>query len=843
MKFLYSWIKEYAPSTKLLPEEAAKLLTFKSFEVESVEKIGNKDAILHIDILPNRSHDALSHLGIARELALVNGFGVLRAKIPKYPLKESKQKTKDVLEVEVLTRACPRYVARVMKGVKVGPSPKWLKEKIEILGLNSINNLVDATNYVMLAIGQPLHVFDFDKLQNSAPDKKKIIVRFARKGEKIETLDDKTYELNDQMLVISDLKNSQAIAGIKGGKAAGISLKTKNIVIESANFESVSIRNTSRALGLRTDASMRFEAGLDPALADQAIDLVAGLIQKIAGGEVLQGQIVSGHWAQRIVFVSVVVEKVQKLIGCDISEEEIIKILQNIGCEVRKINLEKRLKEIIKPLIGKSYKYGASATLDAPNQFDCSSFTLYVFRKLGIEIPRISIDQRFFGQEIDKNDLRSGDLVFQKGSRPHFSEKMKDGVGHVGIYLGNNKVAHASGDFKKVVIGNLKDWFGTGTKSFRGAVRILHDNDLLLVKTPSFRRDLILAEDLIEEVARLYGLENIQEIMPRVSLALPLENSERDWNLFAKNILFNNGFFEVKNYSFIGEKEKNIISARPENTGDRNFFIELANPVSPELKYLRPTLVFGFLKNIALNYLFSKRLLFFESGNTFYKLDKKSSKLSEARRVEKNILGGALCVQKTKDDKEAFYELKGILADLLSKMGIDDFWLDDSDPQIIPNLNNIFHPLRKAEIKIGETSIGYLGEIEQFLLKKYDILGRVAIFEMDFKKLSEIASAEREYINISKYPSVIRDISLVVPSRTKIDDVQSLIENVGGDLLFDSDLFDIYEGENLEEDKKSLAFHLIFQSPKRTLKDEEVDKVMNDIILILEKEGFEVRKA
>ncbi|MEK7120319.1 MAG: phenylalanine--tRNA ligase beta subunit-related protein, partial [Patescibacteria group bacterium] len=565
--------------------------------------------------------------------------------------------------------------------------------------------------------------------------------RFARKGEKIETLDDKTYELNDQMMVIADLKNPQAIAGIKGGKAAGVSIKTKNIVIESANFEGTPIRKTSRALGLRTDASVRFEAGLDPALANQAMELVVGLIQKIAGGEVLQGQVIGGHWVERPVFVSVAVEKIQKLIGCVISEKETVKILQNIGCEIKKINFEKKLNEIIKPLLGKPYKYGASATLDAPNQFDCSGFTSYVFRKLGVEIPRVSIDQRFFGKEIDKDDLCTGDLVFQKGGKPHFSEKIKEGVGHVGIYIGGGKVAHASGQAKKVVVGSLKEWFGNGEKSFRGAARILHDKDLLLVKIPSWRRDLILAEDLVEEVARLYGLENIKEIMPHVSLALPLENPERDWNLLAKSVLFNNGFSEVKNYSFIGEKEKNILPPHPESSvlkdergqyhleknlqknsdlcagcgglSDGNFFIELANPANPELKYLRPTLVFGFLKNIALNYLFSKRLLFFESGNTFYKLDEKSSKTHHA---EKNILGGAICIQKSKDDKEAFYELKGFLADLLSKMGIDDFWLDDANPQIVPNLNSVFHPLRKAEIKIGETSVGYTGEIDQSLL-------------------------------------------------------------------------------------------------------------------------------
>lgn len=817
MKFLYSWIKEYAPTT-LSAAQAAELLTRKSFEVESVEKIKGQDALLYIDILPNRSHDALSHLGVARELAAVSGQGVSKIKSPQYPFKESRKKTSEVLEVEVRTEACRRYCARVIRGVKVGPSPRWLQERLENLGINSINNLVDATNYVMLAMGQPLHVFDWEKLSGTSSGKKKIVVRLAQKNEKITTLDEKEYTLNDQTVVIADAKSAQAIAGIKGGSVAGISAQTKDIVIESANFEAAFIRRASRALNLRTDASVRFEADIDPALTNLALEVVTGLIQKLAGGEVLSGQVVSGHWKDRKNLVSASVEMIQRLIGEEISEKEIIRLLQNIGCNVQKVNLEKILHKTVTSLAGKPYKYGASATREAPNAFDCSSLTLYVFRALGIEIPRISKYQRFAGASVKQEDLEVGDLVFRRGKTEDF--------GHVGIYVGGGKITHADQVQGKVITETIKKFFQNGKLKWQGATRVIKDNEVLLITIPHWRRDIVLPQDVVEEVLRLWGLDRVSEKMPLAVLQPAEQDEVRLWLDEAENILADSGFYEVKNYSFIGEREKALLA--------EGALIELANPVSPEIKYLRPTLFFGLLQNISINYLLEKRVVLFEQGKIFSYSDR-------GMAAERLFLGSALFLNKSASSADVFYELKGSLENIMDKLGIDDFWLDDAD--VHPVVGDVlWHPVRRAWVKIGDEVIGVAGEANPLVLKQYDIPQRVALFEMDFEKVATLASAEREYGPIPKFPSAIRDIAVAVGKDEKIDTVQELIEDVGGSLLLDSDLFDIYEGENMEPGKKSLAFHLIFQSAEKTLTDTEVDGMVRRIITALEKNGWEVRK-
>lgn len=287
MKFSYNWLKEFVP-IKGSPNNLAEFLTLRAFEVEGVEKKGS-DAVLDIKLLPNRVADAAGHRGMAREIATLQG---LRIRNKELGIKEDKkQRARDILEVKIENAEdCPRYTARAMTDIRVGPSPAWLRERIEICGLQSINNIVDATNYVMLESGQPLHAFDFEKLAGTG-DKKTIVVRRARAHEGIETLDGKTYMLTPDILLITDGAEPLAIAGIKGGMASGITHETKTIVIESANFNQIRVRAASQALKLKTDASYRFEHGMDPNETLRAVDAASALIQKIAGGVILSGAI------------------------------------------------------------------------------------------------------------------------------------------------------------------------------------------------------------------------------------------------------------------------------------------------------------------------------------------------------------------------------------------------------------------------------------------------------------------------------------------------------------------------------------------------------------------------
>jgi phenylalanyl-tRNA synthetase beta chain len=322
MKFSYNLLKKYI-DIKLTPEELAEVLSAKTAEVEQIDKVGG-DSIMEVKILYNRG-DLLSHYGMAREITALTGD---KLKSPDLNYKETKEKTSDLIKVEIENpELCPRYTAQIIKNVKIGESPKWLKDTLVSLGLKSINNIVDVTNYVMLEMGQPLHAFDYDRVAGH-----KIIVRNARQGEKIATLDEaKTeYELGPNTLVIADQEKPLAIAGIKGGYGSEITDSTRTIVLESANFDRTNIRRTSVKLGLRTDASIRFSYGLDPNLAGYAIYRTAKLIQELAGGEITKGNVTVYPREIKPWKISVKKSYINSLIGATIPEKEINKILSRI---------------------------------------------------------------------------------------------------------------------------------------------------------------------------------------------------------------------------------------------------------------------------------------------------------------------------------------------------------------------------------------------------------------------------------------------------------------------------------------------------------------------------------
>ncbi len=326
MKFSYNWLQSIIIKKLPNPKELADIITIRFFEVESVEKLKD-DWIIDIDVLPNRAGDCLSHIGVAKEIAII-----LNSKIRKeaLKLKEVSRNAKDLVSVEVLDSLnCNRYTARVMINISVAESPKWIKERLESCGIQSINNVVDIANYVMLEMGQPLHIFDLDKLSN-----KEIVVRMSKAGEKITTLDNNNFVLNKNILLITDNKDPLAIAGIKGGKKAEIDLKTKNIVIESANFNRTSIRKASAQLKLRTDASLRFEHGLDPNMTNIAIDRTAQMIQEICSGQIAKGIIDIYPNKNKPKKIDLNLTKVQKVLGITIKADKIKKIINDLDLKI-----------------------------------------------------------------------------------------------------------------------------------------------------------------------------------------------------------------------------------------------------------------------------------------------------------------------------------------------------------------------------------------------------------------------------------------------------------------------------------------------------------------------------
>ncbi|MFZ3074517.1 MAG: phenylalanine--tRNA ligase subunit beta [Minisyncoccales bacterium] len=336
MLFSYNWLQSFFEKKLPEPKVLADLIIRHSFEVEAIRKKG-KDAIFDISILSNRP-DCFAHIGIAREIGAILGRKLILPKTKADKMKNAIA-AKTLADVKIENpEACRRYTAMIVSGVKIGPSPKWMRERLEACGMRAINNVVDATNYVLLETGQPLHAFDWDKLQNSGSKTKakKIIVRFARNGETIDALTGKKYELDSKTLVISDETGPLAVAGIKGGRRAEISEKTVAIVIESANFDRRSVRAASRRLGLQTDASLRFEHDLDPAQTAEVARRAAELIAQISGGQVLAGAVDCYPAPAKPKKIILEMENAEKLLGIQLQTARVKKILESLGFSVRK---------------------------------------------------------------------------------------------------------------------------------------------------------------------------------------------------------------------------------------------------------------------------------------------------------------------------------------------------------------------------------------------------------------------------------------------------------------------------------------------------------------------------
>jgi len=695
MKISYNWLKEYVKSLPK-PEKLADLLTMHSFEVENIEKIG-KDYVLDIDILPNRAHDCLSHIGVARECSALLNYKWAKPsqayQITRPKLKENIKKVGEFVKVEVKdTQACPRYTARVIANIKVGPSPEWLKQRLKALGQKSINNIVDATNYVMFETGQPLHTFDYEKIEG-----KTIIVRKAKKGEKITTLDGEKCNLDNNILIIADSRNPLALAGVKGSKKAEITNKTKTIVLESANFDIHAVRNTLRKTGIRTESSLRFEHGLDPNLASQAIDKLAELISEISEGQVAKGMV--DIYPKKVLpqKIKLNLEKVESILGVKVSRQQVIKSLKSLGFEI--------------------------------------------------------------------------------------------------------------------------------------------DNSLK-VMVPTFRQDIKIEEDLIEEIARLIGYNNIFAQAPLGLLGITKSDEVFSVNNKIKTIFEGFGFGEVYNFSFVGENDLKKLGIKSKD------YLELENPLSLDLKYLRRDLLINLLKNVKNNlksFAGKEGIKIFEIGKIYRPTHKASGdKLSVG---EEKMLAGLIAVQNEREKGERFYEIKGAIDSLFNKLGVTDHWYDDfqATPEWTEEI--FWQKTGTAEVKVGNQEIGFIGEINPKILNKLNLKGIVVAFNLNFEKILKLAREELIYQPPSPYPAAVRDLAVLVYRGDKVADVLNVINDAGGELVRDVDLFDMYEGEEIPKAKKSLAFHIVYQSYEKTLKDSEVDKIQKRIIRTLEsRRGWEVRK-
>ena len=675
------------------------ILSKKAKIGEPVSKyLGAGDTIIEIKVLPDRAHDALSHVGVAREIAVLEGkkFSAKggSASGGDYDfdgLRLSNKKSK-MLSVKIKDKKlCPRYIGAVMTGLEVKPSPEWMQERLRVCGINAINNIVDATNYVMLELGQPLHAFDLEKITNyklqitqpkadppmaeNKPQiskyKTQIVVRKAKDKEKVTLLDENEIDLTENDLLITNGETPLALAGIMGGKNSGIIDDTKTIVLEAASFNATNIRRTRTRLGVRSESSDRFEKDLDPNLAKKAMVRLIEILEHTAGAK-LEG--ITDVYLSKVKpwKIKLDLDYANSLLGENISVKAVAKILASLGFKVS----------------------------------------------------------------------------------------------------GNEKVK--------------------------------------TVEVPTFRIDARTQEDLIEEIGRVWGYEKI-EARPLVEAIEPAKvNEQVFFERRIKDILAGLGFDEVYNYSFYSRRDA-------ENCGFIDIkHYELANPMNPEQELVRVNLVPNILKNVRENLKHFEKFNIFEIGRVYYPDNNKVE--------EKRTLAMAAVLNNDKN-ADAFYDIKGVLEDLLENFGVAGGRATSTMDVPRPRLA---HPGRCAEITIGGENIGMIAEINPRVLAQYKIKNRVAMVELDLKKLLKVLPKEKTYQPISKFPIVSRDISMVVPSAVAYAEIKNLIEKTGGDLIKNVELFDRFEA------KRSLAIRIFMSAQDRTLESTEVDAVMNKIVSKLE---------
>lgn len=631
------------------------------------EFLGLNDAIIDFELTANRP-DCRSMIGIAREAAITIGQKI------KYPEIEVKACDEDIdFEVKIESpKLCPRYGARVVKDVKIEPSPYWMQRRLIEAGVRPINNIVDITNFVMLEQGQPLHAFDLNELPNG-----KIVVRNAVEGEKFTTLDEVERTLDKDMLVITDGEKPVAIAGVMGGLNSGITDNTTAVLFEGAAFNADSIRLTSKKLGLRTESSGRYEKGVCTELSITGVERACQLVEMLGAGRVLRGTVEDYPAKQEAQSLTVNPSRIIKNIGIDLSLDGFVKILKDL-------------------------------------EFKC--------------------------------DLKSDDEV--------------------------------------------------------------------VIEVPPFRLDIEQEADIYEEIARIYGFENIPSEQLEGNATAGVKTPQQKFMDKIKDTATSIGLYEILTYSFVSPKSLDKIKL-PEDDKKRDY-ITLINPLGEDTSVMRTTMMPSMLNVLYTNV--SRKVesgLAFECGHTFTP--------QEGLPIETNHL----CVGMYGKDVD-FFVLKGALETILDSVGFENY-------EIIPETNNTtFHPGRCATIMYNNIYIGTFGEVHPEVIDNYNLGQRVYLAELDLDLIFENSDRTIIYNPLPKYPSTSRDIALLVKDDVIVKQIEDIIKANGEDLLESYKLFDVYKGSQIADGYKSIAYSIIYRSKDKTLTDEDVNKVHQNIIRELE---------
>ena len=643
----------------------------------AVKALGLDDVVFEYEITSNRV-DCYGVLGIAREAA-----ATFQKKFcpPIVEVKENDEKASDYVKVTVEDpELCPRYCARVVKNVKIGPSPKWMQRCLASNGIRPINNLVDITNYVMEEFGQPMHAYDLDTIAN-----KEIVVRRAGKDEKFVTLDGQERIMDENVLMICDGEKAVGIAGIMGGENSMITDDVKTVLFEAACFDGTSIRLSSKRIGLRTDASGKFEKGLDPNNAQAAIDRACQLMEELGAGEVVGGMVDVCSETREPSRVKFEPEKINKLLGTSLTKEEMIDYL--------------------------------------------------------------------------------------------------------------------------------------------GRVELAYDEKTDEIVAPTFRQDIHCNADVAEEVARFYGYDKIPMTLPtgeattgKLPFKLRIQEVARDIAEYC-------GFSEGMSYSFESPKVFDKLCI-PEDS-DLRKVITISNPLGEDYSIMRTSTLNGMLASLSTNYnRRNKDVRLYELGNIYLPKSLPVTELPDERTMFTLGMYG----------KGDFFDMKGVCEEFFEKIGMKKKVTYD------PNSGKPFlHPGRQANMIYEGKVVGYLGEVHPAVADNYSIGEKAYIAVIDILDVLEFAGFNHKYTGIAKYPAVTRDLSLVVPHAVLAGQIEEIFDQRGGNILESYQLFDIYEGAQIEKGFKSMAYSLVFRAHDKTLGENEISAAMKKIMNGLNGLGIELR--
>ncbi len=654
------------------------------------------DGVIDFDLTANRG-DLLSVLGMAYEVG-----ALLNKKVKPIDLKhkESNVDFSKNFKVKVDTENCKIYLAKRVDNVVIKESPQEIKEKLIACGIRPINNVVDISNYVMMETGQPLHFFDADKLNGT------ILVRMAKENEKLTTLDSNERVLSEEDIVITDGKKPIALAGVMGGLDTEITEETKSVVIESAIFDNVHIRKTSNKI-LRSEASNRFEKGIDPNRTYMAIERACKLLEEYAEGSVEKGMCCFDNADKDDKKIDITVANICNILGIVIPEKEIIN----------------------------------------------------VFKRLGFEAEVSGKDKKG-----DINNFFNKSLQLTDGENCKKYEKEQD--------------------------------------------------DILTVTVPSRRIDISIKEDLIEEVGRIYGVDKIKG---RV-IELPIKRGHFDQtSREIRNKMIDLGLDETLTYSLMNPEETKRFTLYDERES-----IGVLSPITEERSFLRQTLVSSLYKTYEYNKARqNKDISIFELAKSFYKVDE--------NYFEENKLAGLMTGRYftgLNEVKVDFYVIKGVVEEILEFLGYANRYSFITDKKLPKDM----HPGKTALISVNNETVGFIGEVIPTLSND-----EVLVFEINLDKLLAKQVGKMKYKEISKFPTVEKDIALLVDKEVLAGDIQKTIKSSGGKLLLSSRVFDLYDGKGIAEGKKSIAFRLTLGSDKETLTDEQINEEISKIVTSLEK--------